>query len=138
MQRRHRSQHFGLRIGRGARGQVFAHAKGELHLRDLHQVAAQGKARAVGNLAFGQQAPGHWPLHPDMGLAGGTGGGDLPADRRAGAIVFDAGLHGIGLCPVAGLHVGRQALATGAGAPMLIEKITSRAALLRVHGAKHR
>ena len=69
-----------------------------------------------------------------MGLAGGAGGGDLPADQGRALVLFDTGLHAIGFGPVGGLQIRRQRVQAGAVSPMLMENFTGGALLFGGHG----
>ena len=92
MQRVDRVEHLLHGIGRGARRQIDAHAKGEFGFGDAHFVARHRSRAAIWYHGLGQDASGHRAVDIDVLLSGLAGGCDLPAEQTSGRISFDCRL----------------------------------------------
>ena len=127
-----------FRIGLGTRRQVPAHAEGKFQFRHLHQIVAQHAVAAIGDHPLGQEAPRQRAVHADMLLAGGAGGGDLPAIKRLVGIGLDAALHRISFGAFGGPQILGQVFQPRALPPVAVEQIAGGLLLVRFHRPTHR
>ena len=123
MQRIDRIEHLLHRIGRGARRQIDAHAKGEFRFCDAHFVARHRSRPAIGNYGPGQDAPGHRAVDVDVLLSGLAGGRDLPAEQTFRRILLDRGLDRVGLDAVVRPQLFVKAGKFGAGPPVVVQRL---------------
>ena len=123
MQRVDRVEDLLHRIGRGARRQIDAHAKGEFGFGDAHFVARHRSRSAIWYHGLGQDAPGHRAVDIDVLLSGLAGGCDLPAEQTSGRIFFDFRLDRVAVDAIVRPQSIVEAGEFGAGAPVVVQRL---------------